>query len=102
VSARVQVIRLWNDRPLVIALVAAFALAAHGIYTHLPKQVMPGDSEYEDYIDTRVALCVKDRFAASQHSNAILRQSTHQTEATCRLAVTEFDKIHPELRPYRY
>ena len=98
--AHVQVAQLWNDRPLVVAVAAAFGLLAYGIFTHLPRQVVPGDTEYADYIDTRVALCVKDRLAASQRSNAILRQSPHQTEITCRLAVTEYDRSHPELRPY--
>jgi len=102
VPARVQVALLWNDRPLVVSLVAAFGLLAYGIFTHLPRQVVPGDSGYADYIDLRVSLCVKDRLAASERSNALLRQSVHQTEITCRLAAAEFDKSHPESRPYRY
>ena len=102
VPSHVQVALLWNDRPLVVALVAAFGLLAYGIFTHLPRQVVPGDSGYADYIDMRVALCVKDRLAASERSNALLRQSAQQTEITCRLAVSEFDKSHPDSRPYRY
>jgi hypothetical protein len=102
VPSHVQVVRIWNDRPLVVALTAAFGLLAYGIFTHLPRQVVPGDSGYADYIDIHVALCVKDRLAASERSKTLLHQSVHQTEITCRLAVTEFDKSHPESRPYRY
>ena len=91
-----------KDRFIIVALAAGFVLVGYGIFIHWPRQVVPGDAEYVEYIEDHVAACIRARVAKNRNpSQAVLRPNRDEAESTCRLIVTEFDRNHPESRPYR-
>jgi hypothetical protein len=94
-----------RDRLIIATLIGVFVLLAYGIFRHQGRQVEPGSTEYADYIEERIAVCIKKRLAADLERDRRplpFLPTPSEREGTCRFVVHEFDMLHPEARPYRY
>src|SRR5438132_10541832 len=94
-----------HDRMMVAVLIGVFILLSYGISRHRARQVEPGFPEYANYIEDRIAACIRERLAAHRgdaRGEQPLLASPSEREATCRFVVHQVDRLHPESRPYLY
>jgi hypothetical protein len=94
-----------HDRLVVAILTGAFVLVAYGIFRHQGRPAGPGSPEYADYIEGRIAVCVRERLAADRErsrGDLPVLPTPSDREGTCRFLTNEFDRHYPEARPYRY
>src|SRR2546430_596035 len=94
--------RTKHDHLIVAVVIGILAVLAYGILRHHGRPVELGDPEYDQYIEGRVTVCIRERLARDMERNRghlPVRPTPREREATCRLVVLEFDKWHPEARP---
>jgi hypothetical protein len=94
-----------RDRRVIAGLLGVVVLVAFGISRHQGRPLELGSPEYVNYIDDRVASCIRQRFAADRertHGDVSMMPTPLEREVICRFIVEEFDHLHPEARPYRY
>ena len=95
----------WRDRLVVALLIGVFVLMGYGIFGHRPMQVEPGSPEYAEFIEGRVANCIKERIRADMERNRgqLPAETTPmERDAICRFIAREFDLLAQDARPFRY
>ncbi len=94
-----------RDRIVVALLLSVFVLLGFSLFGHRPRQVEPGSPEYAEFIEGRVATCIKERIRADIERNQgqlPAEPTPTERDAICRFIAREFDLLVQNARPFRY